>query len=110
LPQRGRRTHPLHASPSASSDESGAGLVVALCVGGTRKIRIRPPNTKEGNARTFRNTNDVGGDRESPKDCSRLKSCECFYACPRTTFIGRRRDFYILKIPSNLRNIPSVNM
>jgi hypothetical protein len=25
-------------------------------------------------------------------------------------FIGRRRDFYILKIPSNLRNIPSVNM
>jgi hypothetical protein len=26
------------------------------------------------------------------------------------SFIGRRRDFYILKIPSNLRNIPSVNM
>jgi hypothetical protein len=25
-------------------------------------------------------------------------------------FIGRRRDFYIPKIPSNLRNIPSVNM
>jgi hypothetical protein len=25
-------------------------------------------------------------------------------------FIGRRRDFYILRIPSNLRNIPSVNM
>jgi hypothetical protein len=25
-------------------------------------------------------------------------------------FIGRRRDFYILKIPSNLRNIPNVNM
>jgi hypothetical protein len=25
-------------------------------------------------------------------------------------FIRRRRDFYILKIPSNLRNIPSVNM
>jgi hypothetical protein len=24
-------------------------------------------------------------------------------------FIGRRRDFYIPKIPSNLRNIPSVN-
>jgi hypothetical protein len=24
-------------------------------------------------------------------------------------FIGRRRDFYILRIPSNLRNIPSVN-
>jgi hypothetical protein len=25
-------------------------------------------------------------------------------------FIGRRRDFYIPKIPSKLRNIPSVNM
>jgi hypothetical protein len=25
-------------------------------------------------------------------------------------FIGRRRDFYIPKIPSNLRNIPNVNM
>jgi hypothetical protein len=25
-------------------------------------------------------------------------------------FIGRRRDFYIPRIPSNLRNIPSVNM
>jgi hypothetical protein len=25
-------------------------------------------------------------------------------------FIGRRRDLYIPKIPSNLRNIPSVNM
>jgi hypothetical protein len=24
-------------------------------------------------------------------------------------FIGRRRDFYILRLPSNLRNIPNVN-
>jgi hypothetical protein len=24
-------------------------------------------------------------------------------------FIGRRRDFYIPKVPSNLRNIPNVN-
>jgi hypothetical protein len=24
-------------------------------------------------------------------------------------FIGRQRDFYIPKVPSNLRNIPSVN-
>jgi hypothetical protein len=55
-------------------------------LGGTRKIRIRPPNTREGNARTFRKTNDVGGDKESPKDCSRLKSCECFYMCPRAPF------------------------
>jgi hypothetical protein len=25
-------------------------------------------------------------------------------------FIGRRRDFYIPRLPSNLENIPSVNM
>jgi hypothetical protein len=24
-------------------------------------------------------------------------------------FIGRRRDFYVLKVPSNPRNIPNVN-
>jgi hypothetical protein len=59
---------------------------VGANVGGTRKIRIRPPNIKGGNARMFRNTNDVGRDRESPKDCSRLKSCECFYTCPRAPF------------------------
>jgi hypothetical protein len=50
------------------------------------------------------------GDKESPKACTRLKSCESLYTCPHAPFIGRRRDFYILKIPSNLRNIPSVNM
>jgi hypothetical protein len=26
------------------------------------------------------------------------------------SFIGRRRDFYIPKVPSNLMNIPNVNM
>jgi hypothetical protein len=26
------------------------------------------------------------------------------------TFIGRRRDFYIPRLSSNLRNIPNVNM
>jgi hypothetical protein len=25
-------------------------------------------------------------------------------------FIGRRRDFYIARLPSNVENIPSVNM
>jgi hypothetical protein len=29
---------------------------------------------------------------------------------PHPTFTGRRRDFYILRLPSNLGNIPSVNM
>jgi hypothetical protein len=26
------------------------------------------------------------GDKESPKDCSRLKSCEPLYTCPRAPF------------------------
>jgi hypothetical protein len=26
------------------------------------------------------------GDKESPKVCSRLKSCESFYMCPRAPF------------------------
>jgi hypothetical protein len=30
-----------------------------------------------------RSTDDARGDKESPKDCSRLKSCEFFYTCPR---------------------------
>jgi hypothetical protein len=54
------------------------------------------------------------GDKESPKACARLKSCEPFYTCPCTPytppFIWRRRDFYTSKIPSNLGNIPGVSM
>jgi hypothetical protein len=50
------------------------------------------------------------GDKESPKVCVRLKSCESLYTCPRTPFIRRRKDFYIQRIHSNLENIPSVNM
>jgi hypothetical protein len=50
-----------------------------------------------------------GGDKESPKACPRLKSCESLYTCPRASFIGRRRDFYIPRLPSNLGNILNVN-
>jgi hypothetical protein len=59
---------------------------------------------------TFKYTDDARGDKESPKDCSNLKGCESFYTCPHAPFIGRRRDFYIPKTPSSLKNIPSVNM
>jgi hypothetical protein len=50
------------------------------------------------------------GDKESPKACTRLKSCESFTRALAPPFIGRRRDFYIPRVPSNLSNIPSVNM
>jgi hypothetical protein len=50
------------------------------------------------------------GDKESPKVCTHLKSCEPLYTCPRAPFIETQKDFYIPKLPSNLENIPSVNM
>jgi hypothetical protein len=50
------------------------------------------------------------GDKESPKACTRLKSCASLYTCPWIPFIGRLGDFYIPRLPSNLENIPSVTM
>jgi hypothetical protein len=68
------------------------------------------PEQERRTVNTFKYNDDARGDKESPKDCSSLKSCESFYTCPRAPFIGRQRDFYILKTPSNSKNIPSVNM
>jgi hypothetical protein len=76
---------------------------------GYLKIQIGSPNTREYAIVTVKSTGDARGDKGSPKDCSCLKSCEPFYTCPRAPFIGRRMDFYIPKVPSNLRNIPDVN-
>jgi hypothetical protein len=56
-----------------------------------------------------RTSHEKWGDKESPKACARLKSCESLYTCPRAPFIGRRRDFYIPRLPLNLGNIPNVN-
>jgi hypothetical protein len=57
----------------------------------------------------FKYTDDARGDKESPKDCSSLKVVSPFTRALTPPFIGRRRDFYIPKVPSNLRIIPSVN-
>jgi hypothetical protein len=43
------------------------------------------------------------------KDCFNLKSCVPFTCALTPPFTGRRRDFYIPKIPLNSKNIPSVN-
>jgi hypothetical protein len=53
---------------------------------GCPKIRMTPPNTSSRKVKTFMYTDDAEGDQESPRDCSHLKSCECFYTCPRTPF------------------------
>jgi hypothetical protein len=47
--------------------------------------------------------------RESLKDIFLLKSCVPFTRAARPPFIGRWSDFYILIIPSDLKNIPSGN-
>jgi hypothetical protein len=44
------------------------------------------PNTRESAVDTFKYINDARGDKESPKDCSSLKSCESLYTCPRAPF------------------------
>jgi hypothetical protein len=61
--------------------------------------RIPEHERKENRHIQFNYTDDTKGDKESPKHCSSLKSCESIYTCPRAPFIGRRRDFYILKTP-----------
>jgi hypothetical protein len=53
------------------------------------------------------------GDKESPKDCSRLKSCESLHTCLCVPFSREMKDegtFYIPRLPSNLENILSMNM
>jgi hypothetical protein len=59
---------------------------VGANVGGYPKIQMRSPNTREIIVNAFKYSNDAKGDKESPKDCSHLKSCESFYTCPRAPF------------------------
>jgi hypothetical protein len=47
---------------------------------------MRSPNTREITVDTFKYSDDAKGDKESPKDCSQLKRCECPYTCPRAPF------------------------
>jgi hypothetical protein len=61
-----------------------------IIVGGIRRLG-RDPRTQEYNNTECTNvqvwnTIHERVDKESPKDCSRLKSCESLYTCPRTLF------------------------
>jgi hypothetical protein len=47
---------------------------------------MRSPNTREWTVNAFKYSDDERGDKESPKDCSSLKSCESFYTCPGGPF------------------------
>jgi hypothetical protein len=75
--------------------------------GGYPKIWIRPPNTSEGNTRPFKSGAQLAKEEtKNPlKTAHASKVVNPFTRALVPPFIGRRRDFYILKIPSNLRNI-----
>jgi hypothetical protein len=53
---------------------------------GYPKIRMRHPNTVGRKVNMFKYIDNARGDKESPKNCSNLKSCESFYTCPCAPF------------------------
>jgi hypothetical protein len=87
-------------------------LVLRVDVGGYPKIRIRPPNTGGENMQTFKSEAQMT--REETKNP--LNTAHASKVVPPLTralmppFIGRRRDFYIPKVSSDLRSIFNVNI
>jgi hypothetical protein len=70
-----------------------------------RSVRMRNMRTsKSGTQFTNEETKNL------QKTANASKVANRFTRALASPFIGRRRDFYIPKIPSNLRNISSVNM
>ena len=81
-----------------------------MAVGGSEN-RIRYPNT--GLERVNTKVTKVmkkQGIRNPRKPVLASKVVNPFTRALEPPFIGRRRDFYIPKLPSNLKNISSVNM
>jgi hypothetical protein len=72
---------------------------------------MEPPNMyKKKLKNTFVKELKNSETRNLRKPVFLLKSYEPLYTSPRSPFIGRRRDFYILILPSDLKNIPNGNM
>jgi hypothetical protein len=80
----------------------------SMLLGGCPKIRTRSPNTEEENARTFKIGTQFTKEeiKNLIKTAHASKVVNPFTRALAPPFIGRRRDFYIPKIPLNLRNIP----
>jgi hypothetical protein len=68
---------------------------------GVSEIPDETPEHKRKSASTSKFTDDTRGDKESPKDCSSLKSCESFYTCPRAPFYRETKG--LLHSKSTLR-------
>jgi hypothetical protein len=83
-----------------------AETAVGANVGGP-KIR-GSPQTQE--SRTTAHKSRKTRRQRISESCTRLKIVNPFTHALAPPFIGRWRHFYISKLPSNLRNIPNVNM
>jgi hypothetical protein len=83
-----------------------------VVVGGYPKIQIRSPNTREESIKVFKSKAQMTQEQtKNPiKTTHASKVVNPFTRALAPPFIGRRRDFYIPKVPSNVRNIPNVNM
>jgi hypothetical protein len=70
--------------------------------------QIGSPNTRFQNKHTKVRAKE--GTRNPQKSVLASKVVNPFTRTLEPPFIRRRRDFYIPRLPSNLENIPSVNM
>jgi hypothetical protein len=92
---------------------SQQGVIKDLAVGGVREVGGNPRTQGYRNTRTDESKAQSTKDEETKnlqKTALPSKVVNPFTRALAPPFIGGRRDFYISKIPSNLRNISSVNM
>jgi hypothetical protein len=81
-------------------------------LGENPKIRIRSPNTRVESMQASKSEAQLTQkERKNPLKTALASKVVIPFTCALAPpFIGIRRDFYIPKVPSNLRNIPNVNM
>jgi hypothetical protein len=80
-------------------------------VGGGSENRMWSPNTsKIGFQNKYTKVCKRARTRNPRKSVLASKVVNPFTCALKPRFVGRRRDFYIPRLPSNLKNIPSVNM
>jgi hypothetical protein len=76
-----------------------------MCLGS--KNRMESPNTRVKNQRPKVTKKEETKNLRKPVLASKVVNP--FTRALASPFIGRRNDFFISRIPSNLENIPSVN-
>jgi hypothetical protein len=84
--------------------------MVGANVGGVWKFRWNPRTREEGKSIRSSTLMTWEETRNLLKTAQTSEVVNAFTRALAPPFIGRRRDFYIPKVPSEPRNIPSVNM